>query len=248
MKVCLRALLKKSAKMQYILTTLYSSVLVKDENECEVRKARKTNFLSASVAVVAGITSIVTFVNQLTPTFTRLIDFRARDVLSLAFLASVLGLSFYIALSRHLCKSTFIDQNIKHFNYSWPRRIVALCSSLVAIAAIVIALSDLKYWFGFDGPIQGRVVDVRGRPVAGAIIDAVNRDDKSVCQSASRTVSNGGFVLDFERAMGRAAYFTVNGTKCGLKQPTPASMNTFVNKKGSQNEGSLLLHLSCAVD
>src|SRR5258708_11653615 len=51
-------------------TTLFRS---KDENECEVRKARKTNFLSASVAVVAGITSIVTFVNQLTPTFTRLI-------------------------------------------------------------------------------------------------------------------------------------------------------------------------------
>jgi len=230
------------------ISTLYASYLAKDENECEVRKARKTNFLSAIVAVFAGITSIATFVNQLTPTFTGLVDFRVRNILSLAFLASIMGLCVYIMSSRHLCKSAFIGQEIGHFNYSRTRRIVAFYSSVLALAAIAVALSDFRYWFGVDGPIQGRVIDVSGHPVAAAVVDAMNRDDRSVCQSPQRTVSNGGFVLDLEPTRGHAAYFTVKATKCELRQPITTPMLNFVSRKDNPNENSILLRLSCPGD
>jgi len=123
-----------------------------------------------------------------------------------------------------------------------------LTAGVIATAAIAVALSDFRYWFGVDGPIQGRVIDVSGHPVAAAVVDAMNRDDRSVCQSPQRTVSNGGFVLDLEPTRGHAAYFTVKATKCELRQPITTPMLNFVSRKDNPNENSILLRLSCPGD
>jgi len=188
----------------------------------------KTNSLislSAGVGSVIGLlATIAGFINHLTTTFAGIFTFRFRAVVLMALFLSLIVIVLRLAFGKHRCQASLAAAEVAHYNYGLRDRVFAICSLPVVAVALLLSMTDLQYWRGKEGPLEGLVVGLEGNPLEGVAVDSLNVDRQSVTRSRQVTDTYGRFVLDVMADGGRPVYLSMD-------RPPGCHLETAIPKK-----------------
>jgi hypothetical protein len=223
--------------------------------ECDCGDHPEASPLAAAASILTFAISTGGAVDRFTPFFAGVLNFRLRIIIAIVVLFVFSLVAFWVATKKHRSSSVGTDGpmlvEFLHFTYKRKLRRSAIVAGLIASAMLVFSLSDLRFFKGHNGSVQGKTIGADGREIEGMIVDALNLDEESVANHAASSDSRGVFVLDLMPEKGRAAYVSVRSSNCYRLQRTDRQFDRYVvsTTEGSANEhpsAELILHVPCA--
>lgn len=219
-------------------------------NEC-TNPLTAAPFVRICTTGITFATTVVVLLNRLTTTFSGLLTFRLRFLLVVLILCALGVVALVVLCARHQCPSYFAGFLDTHFTYRKRDRAFAAVAMILISAGLAVSATDLKYWKGRSGLLQGQVLDQNDTPISGVQIDAQNIDGVSTCRFVEVTDSYGHFVLEFEPVHGSPANFYLTTSQCRVVTPfTEEALDAIghqrVNTSDQQWNDQIIVHYFCA--
>jgi hypothetical protein len=188
------------------------------------------------LGILALISTCVSLLDRLTPTFSGMLTFRVRLIAATGILAIIACGMGHILSATHACVGR-IGTPILHYTYQSRERILAAAVLPLTLFALVITVMDWRFMFGVDRAIEGRIIVDDVQCLAALRVDAQKLDRQSVTDASQLVDSRGVFVLDVKKDKGRPAYLVTMAGDCMDIQRLPQQLLNRPQERRSNGSG-----------